>query len=111
MAKTKKQKTRKLSIRNKILIPVMVTIMIATSVMGAMMYLIGQSAYVEAGVEQSHMAASIATTMIDGSTIGQCTAGSAGTEVYETQLVQLREIKETCGILYMYKKTDSFITV
>jgi len=102
MAKTKKQKTRKLGIRNKILIPVLVTILLITSVMGAMMYLIGEAAYVKAGVEQSHMAASIASSMIDGSTIGECTAGSAGTEVYQTQLAQLREIKETCGILYMY---------
>lgn len=102
MAKGKKQKTRKLGIRNKILIPVMVIILIVTGAMGAMMYLIGEAAYLKAGVEQSHMAASIASSMIDGSTIGQCKAGSAGTEVYETQLAQLREIKETCGILYMY---------
>lgn len=102
MAKIEKQKTRKLSIRNKILIPVVVIILIVTGVMGAMMYLIGNEAYVNTGVEKSHLAASIASSMIDGTTIGQCTAGSAGTEVYETQLAQLREIKETCGILYMY---------
>lgn len=102
MAKIEKQKTRKLSIRNKILIPVVVIILIVTGVMGAMMYLIGNEAYVNTGVEKSHLAASIASSMIDGSAIGQCTAGSAGTEVYETQLAQLREIKETCGILYMY---------
>lgn len=102
MKKSNKQKTRKLSIRNKILIPVLVTILVITGAMGAMMYLIGDAAYVNTGVEKSHMAASIASSMIDGSTIGECTAGSAGTEVYETQLAQLREIKETCGILYMY---------
>lgn len=102
MAKTKKQKTRKLGIRNKILIPVLVTILLITSVMGAMMYLIGEAAYVKAGVEQSHMAASFAATMIDGSQIAQCKSGSAGTEVYATQLAQLREIKNVGGILYMY---------
>ena len=102
MAKTKKQKTRKLGIRNKILIPVLVIILIVTAAMGGMMYLIGETAYVEAGVEQSHMAAKIASTMIDGSQIEQCTAGSAGTKVYEAQLAQLREIKEVADILYMY---------
>ena len=102
MGKNKRQKTRKLGIRNKILIPVLVIILVVTGAMGVMMYLIGETAYVEAGVEQSHMAASIASTMIDGSQVEQCTAGSAGTEVYETQLAQLRDIKETCGILYMY---------
>jgi len=102
MAKTNKQKTRKLGIRNKILIPVLVIILIVTSAMGGMMYLIGEAAYVEAGVEQSHMAANIASSMIDGSQIEQCTAGSAGTKVYETQLAQLRDIKDVGGILYMY---------
>ena len=102
MGKNKRQKTRKLGIRNKILIPVLVIILVVTGAMGVMMYLIGEAAYVEAGVEQSHMAASIAATMIDGDQVEQCTGGSAGTEVYETQLEQLRDIKETCGILYMY---------
>jgi len=102
MAKTKKQKTRKLGIKNKILIPVLVIILIVTGAMGVMMYLIGEAAYVEAGVEQSHMAARMASTMIDGGQIAKCKAGSAGTEVYETQLEQLRDIKNVGGILYMY---------
>lgn len=100
--KTKKQKTRKMNIRAKILIPVLVIILVVSAGMGVMMYLIGQNAYVSAGVEKSHMAASIATSMIDGEAVAQCTGDCAQTEVYQKELASLREIKETCGILYMY---------
>jgi len=100
--KTKKQKTRKLNICTKILLPVMIIILLATGTMGYMMYSTGESAYVEVGVEKSHMAASIASSMIDGDAIAQCKGSCADTEVYQTELVNLREIKETCGILYMY---------
>lgn len=100
--KTKKQKTRKMNIRTKILIPVLVIILVATGLMGTMMYLVGNEAYVNTGVEKSHMAANIAASMIDGDAIAQCKGDCADTEIYQTELASLREIKETCGILYMY---------
>lgn len=100
--KTKKQKTRKMNIRNKILLPVLLIILVVTGAMGAMMYLIGEAAYINTGVEKSHMAANIASSMIDGDAIAQCTGDCAETEIYQTELASLREIKETCGILYMY---------
>ena len=102
MTKDKKQKTRKLSIRSKILIPVLIIILAVSSGMGALIFMIGNWALVNTGVEKSHLAANIASDMIDGSAIGEIGAGSEGTEAYETQLAELREIKETCGILYMY---------
>lgn len=102
MAKVKKQKTRKMNIRNKILLPVLIIILVVSSAMGTMMYLIGEAAYVNTGVEKSHLAASIASSMIDGDAIAQCKGDCAETEVYQTELASLREIKETCGILYMY---------
>ena len=102
MGKNEKQKTRKLSIRSKILIPVLIIILIVSSGMGALMFVVGRWALINTGVEKSHLAADIASAMIDGSTIGEIGAGSDGTEVYQTQLAELREIKETCGILYMY---------
>lgn len=100
--KVQKQKTRKMNLRTKILLPVLIIILVVSSAMGAMMYLVGEAAYVEAGVDQSHMAARIATTMIDGDAVAQCKGDVAGTEIYQTELASLREIKETCGILYMY---------
>ena len=98
----KGQKTRKMNIRMKILLPVLIIMLVVRSGMGALMFLIGESAYTQMGVEQSKMAASIATTMIDGKSIAKIGAGAETSSLYASQLKQLREIKETCGILYMY---------
>lgn len=98
----KGQKTRKMNIRMKILLPVLIIMLVVSSGMGALMFLIGESAYTQMGVEQSKMAASIATSMIDGKSIAKIGAGAETSSLYASQLKQLREIKETCGILYMY---------
>ena len=100
--KVQKQKTRKMNIKMKILLPVLIIILIVSAGMGTMMYLIGETAYIEAGVEQSHLAATIASSMIDGSRVMKVHDGTADQELYEKELWELREIKETCGILYMY---------
>ena len=102
MAKANTQKTRKLNIRNKVLIPVLLIILAISVSMGAVSYIIANWAMINTGTEKSHLAASIASSMIDGDSIGQINADSAGTDLYETSLAQLREIQKTCGILYMY---------
>lgn len=97
-----RQKTRKMNIRMKILLPVLIIMLVVSSGMGTLMFLIGESAYTQMGVEQSRMAASIATTMIEGKMIAHVKDGSESSTVYINQLYKLRQIKETCGILYMY---------
>ena len=101
-AKVQKQKTRKLNIRMKILLPVLMIILVISAGMGVMMYLIGQSAYIKVGVEKAHVTAKIASTMVDSFGIGQINAESDGTSNYTKQLYSLRDIRNTCGILYMY---------
>ena len=100
--KVKKQKTRKMNIRMKILLPVLIIMLVVSAGMGVMMYLIGQSAYVSGGVNQARMAATIAETMIDGKSIQKIKAGTENSSLYSSQLYQLRTIKDTCEILYMY---------
>lgn len=99
---TKKQKTRKMNIRAKILLPVLIIMLVVSASMGTMMYLIGELAYRSAGVEQSRMAATIAETMIEAKNMQYIKEGSETMTVYVNQLYKLREIKNTCGILYMY---------
>lgn len=99
---TKKQKTRKMNIRAKILLPVLIIMLVVSASMGTMMYLIGEVAYRSAGVEQSRMAATIAETMIEAKNMQYIKEGSETMTVYVNQLYKLREIKNTCGILYMY---------
>lgn len=102
MAKVKKQKIRKLSIRNKVLIPVLIIILAICISLGLIAYRIANGAMINTGMEKSKLAASIASSMIDGDRVGQINGSSAGTDLYKEELAELREIKETCGILYMY---------
>lgn len=102
MAKEKRQKTRKLSIRNKVLIPVLLIILGICISLGVVAYTMTNGAMINTGMEKSHLAASIAASMIDGDRIGKIDGNSAGTEIYKEELAELRDIKETCGILYMY---------
>ena len=96
------QKTRKLNIRNKVLIPVLLIILAISVSMGAVSYIVANWAMINTGTEKSHLAASIASSMIDGDSISKIDGSSAGTELYTTSLAQLREIQATCGIMYMY---------
>ena len=97
-----KQKTRKLNIRNKILLTVAPIILVVCIILGALALIIADWAMIQTGTEKSHLAASIASEMIDGAKVGQINGESAGTVIYEEELANLREIKGTCGILYMY---------
>ena len=98
----KKQKTRKMGIRNKILWPVALIILTACLFLGGVAYYFANKSMIETGTEKSHLAAAIASGMIDGAKIGQIGADSDGTELYKEQLANLREIQDTCGIMYMY---------
>lgn len=102
MVKTKKQKIRRLSIRNKVLLPVTLIVLIVCISLGVLTYKIASWAMINTGVEKSHLAASIASSMVDGHHIAQINADSYGSALYEEELGELREIKETCGILYMF---------
>ncbi len=96
------QKTRKMNIQTKILLPVLAIILLVCLVMGYLMYSTGEGAYLKVGMEKSHLAANIATSLIDGDVIAECHNGEQGSDLYNAELQSLREIKETCGILYMY---------
>ena len=100
--KVQKQKTRKMNIRTKILLPVLIIIFVVSAGMGVMMYLIGQEAYINTGVEKAHLVAKIASNLVDGSRLTRIHTDDINMDEYEKQLWNLREIKETCGILYMY---------
>lgn len=102
MAKITKQKTRRLDLRSKILIPVLVIILVVSAGMGTLLYMVGNWALVNAGIEKSHMAANIASSLIDGVAVSKINGESDGTTLYDAQLENLRSIKEDCGILYMY---------
>ena len=61
-----KQKTRKLGIQLKIMIPTVLVLIITCIFMGGSSYTQISSGMVEMGVEQAKMAADVAATVVDG---------------------------------------------
>lgn len=97
-----KQKTRKLSIRVKILFPVSVLILIICIIMGISAYSKINDGMVALGVEEARMAAQIATDVIDGDLIGALVPGCENTEEYQSLLAAMRDIQKRFGIAYLY---------
>lgn len=98
----KKSKTRKLSIRFKIVIPASILIIILCVVMGMNSYEHTRDGLVAMGVEEAQMAAVIATKVVDVGKLESLAPGSEGSEIYEEMLATLRGIKDDCGIQYLY---------
>lgn len=97
-----KQKTRKMGLRLKILIPAgLVTVLVCFG-LGTVSYFSAKSGMVNMGVEQAEMAASIAVGSINGDAAAELDGDSKGTEAYNTALKALRDVQETCGIAYLY---------
>lgn len=97
-----REKTRKLSINAKILIPTGLLIIAVCAVMGMAAYKNINEGMVSLGVEEAQMAGKIATRMIDGDAVELLEPGCEDTENYQTLLASMREIQQEYGILYMY---------
>lgn len=100
-----RRKTRKLSIRTKLLL-LSSMIMIALSFgLGIMFYGRMKEDMVDMGVEQAKVAAVIAAGQVDGSLLRELRPGDETTEIYETQRAALHAMKEKCGVAYLYTLT------
>ncbi len=97
-----KQKTRKLSIRTKILLPTSILIILICTILGISSYRSIKSGMVAMGVEEAAMVAKVAVNVIDTDLVSQLTPGCEDTEEYQTLLTSMREIQEDFGIAYMY---------
>ncbi|MGN0317715.1 MAG: methyl-accepting chemotaxis protein [Lachnospira sp.] len=98
----KKTKTRKLSIRTKILIPMNILVLTVCVIMGITAYKSVNDGMVSVGVEQAQMAAGIALNVIDGDTVKKLTPGCENTEEYKSLLADMRAVQKEVNILYMY---------
>ena len=96
------QKTRKLSIRMKILIPVSLMLLIVCLTLGISSYQRISDGMVEMGVEQADMAATVALEVIDGSLVEDVKEGSEGSGSYQALLEIMRDIQQKCGIAFLY---------
>lgn len=97
-----KMKLRKLSIQTKILIPVGLMIILVCVILGAVAYQKIDSGMVEMGVEQATMSATVVAQILDGDMVAQIGPGSEGSETYQALLTQMRQLRNVCGIEYLY---------
>lgn len=96
-----KQRTRRLSIRLKLLIPSAILIILLCVIMGLNSYIRMKDGMVSLGVEQARMAASITEESIDGNQIASLRPGSETTTEYLGTLSTLKSLKKSCGIAYL----------
>ena len=97
-----KEKTRKLSIKVKILLPAGLLIVLLCLTLGAAAYRAIQDGMVAMGVEEAQMAAKIAINSVDGDLVEQLETGCEETEGYQSLLETMREVQEKYGIAYLY---------
>lgn len=97
-----KQKTRRLSIRHKIIFPATFLIILVCIVIGGNSYIRIQDSMIEMAVEEASLAAKIAAKSINYTWIADVMPGAEGSVTYNLLLSQLTKLKEECGMLYMY---------
>lgn len=97
-----KKKTRKFSIKVKLLLAIGI-------VMVGMTVLIGWGAYqkmkedmISMGVEQAQVAAKVARTQVNGDILSALIPGGEDTEEYQATLKLLQSISSECGVKFLY---------
>lgn len=97
-----RQKTRKLSIRFKLLAPTAAVVVAVGLIMGISSYQNIQKGMISMGVEEAKMAAHAAVGVIDAGKMDRIVPGCEETEVYKTLLADMREVQQNFGIAYLY---------
>lgn len=97
-----KERTRRLSIKTKILLPSILLIILICSALGISSYRSINCGMVDMGVEEAEMAALIALNVADGDLVEALVPGCEETEGYQTLLQSMRSVQENFGIAYLY---------
>lgn len=97
-----KIRTRRLTIRAKILIPSIIIVVLVCGLMGYNSYTRFEKSMVRMGVEEADMAATIVADSLDANLVNKVTVGSEGTQVYQNLQGDLRKKQKACGIAFLY---------
>lgn len=97
-----KIRTRRLTIRAKILIPSIIIVVLVCGLMGYNSYTRFEKSMVRMGVEEADMAATIVADSLDASLVYKVTVESEGTQVYQNLQGDLRKKQKACGIAFLY---------
>ncbi len=98
----KREKTRGLSIRTKILAPTSILIVLLCVVMGASAYMRTRDGLVAMGVEEARMAAIISVKVINGDELEKAVQGGEQSAEYQALAASMNSVREDCGIKYLY---------
>lgn len=97
-----KIRTRRLTIRAKILIPSVIIVVLVCGLMGYNSYTRFEESMVRMGVEEADMAATIVVDSLDANLVSEVTVGSEGTQGYQNLQGDLRKKQKACGIAFLY---------
>ena len=97
-----KFKVRRLSIRQKIIIPISFVLLIVCVLLGANGYRQVYYGMLEMGMEEAEVATDVAKSYLDGKIQDKFDSLYKDTQEYDTILKQLREVKKICGIKFLY---------
>lgn len=97
-----KIRTRRLTIRAKILIPSIIIVVLVCGLMGYNSYTRFEKSMVRMGVEEADMAATIVADSLDAKLVYKVTVGSESTQVYQNLQGDLRKKQKACGIAFLY---------
>lgn len=97
-----KIRTRRLTIRAKILIPSIIIVVLVCGLMGYNSYTRFEKSMVRMGVEEADMAATIVADSLDAKLVYKVTVGSEGTQVYQNLQGDLRKKQKAYGIAFLY---------
>lgn len=97
-----KIRTRRLTIRAKILIPSIIIVVLVCGLMGYNSYTRFEKSMVRMGVEEADMAATIVADSLDAKLVYKVTVGSECTQVYQNLQGDLRKKQKACGIAFLY---------
>ena len=97
-----REKTRRLSIRLKILIPATLLIVAACTGVGFFISKKGKARMLQMAAQEADMVTKVAVDAIDRKLVEQLEPGCEGTVEYETLLASLRSVQQKYGITNLY---------
>ena len=97
-----REKTRRLSIRLKILIPATLLIVAACTCVGFFISKKGKARMLQMAAQEADMVTKVAVDAIDRKLVEQLEPGCEGTVEYETLLASLRSVQQKYGITNLY---------
>lgn len=98
----KREKTRKMGIRNKIVLPTTALIILLCLIMGVNSYKRTENGLIAMGVEEARMAAVISTKVIDVEKLAVLAPGSEDSAEYAEILAAMAGVRDDCGIRFLY---------